>query len=107
MKKKEIVVLFLVCLLSMALSVIFYLSKEKGNVVVIYSDGVEYRTLLLDKDTEITIKEKNNLCIKDGEAFVNWADCPDKLCIKQGKITETGKSIVCLPNKLTIKIEKR
>jgi hypothetical protein len=32
------------------------------------------------------------------------ADCPDKLCEKQGKISKNGQSIICLPNKIVIKI---
>ena len=32
------------------------------------------------------------------------ADCPDKLCIKQGKIDSNGQKIVCLPNKTVVEI---
>lgn len=33
------------------------------------------------------------------------ANCPDKLCVKQGKISDIG-SIVCLPNKVIIEIDR-
>ena len=32
------------------------------------------------------------------------ADCPDHLCVKQGKISADGEMIVCLPNKVTVQI---
>ena len=32
------------------------------------------------------------------------ANCPDKLCIKQGKIDSNGQKIVCLPNKTVVEI---
>ncbi len=32
------------------------------------------------------------------------ADCPDKLCVKQGKISKSGESIICLPHKVVVKI---
>ena len=40
---------------------------------------------------------------KDGVRVIE-ASCSDKLCIKQGRIDNPGQSIVCLPNKLVIKI---
>ena len=33
------------------------------------------------------------------------ADCPDKDCVNQGWISRPGQMIVCLPNRLVIKIE--
>ena len=32
------------------------------------------------------------------------ADCPDKLCVRQGKIHRNGETITCLPNKLTVTV---
>ena len=34
------------------------------------------------------------------------ADCPDKYCVKQGKIKNVGETIVCLPHKVVVEIEK-
>ena len=33
------------------------------------------------------------------------ANCPDLLCVRQGKIRYTGQSIICLPNRLTVTVE--
>lgn len=35
---------------------------------------------------------------------MKWADCPDKLCIHQGKISHTGETIACLPNRVTVRV---
>ena len=42
--------------------------------------------------------------IKDGVVHMEDADCPDKLCIKQGQIDSNGQKIVCLPNKTIVEV---
>ena len=37
-------------------------------------------------------------------AEVAWTDCPGKDCLHTGKITRSGESIVCLPNRLTVRL---
>ena len=32
------------------------------------------------------------------------ADCPDKLCVKTGRISKTGETIVCLPHRVVVEI---
>lgn len=39
---------------------------------------------------------------KDGKAAVVEADCPDRLCVRTGKIWLPGEKIICLPGKLVI-----
>ena len=43
--------------------------------------------------------------IKDGEADMISADCPDKLCVHQKAISKDGESIICLPNQVVVEIE--
>ena len=47
----------------------------------------------------------NRLIIKDGEAFVREADCPDKICVKQGHIKNPGEVIVCMPHRVVVTIK--
>ena len=35
------------------------------------------------------------------------ADCPGKDCVHTGSISKAGSAIVCLPNRLEIRIENR
>ena len=44
------------------------------------------------------------MTIQDGQAFIEEADCPDKLCVKHKPISRNGESIICLPHKLAIRI---
>jgi len=46
----------------------------------------------------------NIMHIEDGQIWIHEASCPDKICIYQGKISKNGEMIVCIPNRMFIKI---
>lgn len=84
------------------------LSLGKGETVVVRVDGEEYARLPLNKDAELLIEGvggSNLLVIKDGEAYVSEATCPDLICVHTGAADEL-KSVVCLPNRVSVSIEK-
>ena len=77
-----------------------------GNVVI-NIDNKENETISLKENERVVIDNeygKNVIIIRDEQVFVESADCPDKTCVKQGKIMKTGQSIVCLPHRLTVTI---
>ena len=43
--------------------------------------------------------------IEDGWAWLREANCPDKLCVRQGRVRYSGQVITCLPNRLTVTVE--
>ncbi len=43
--------------------------------------------------------------IKDGQADITKAYCPDKICVDQRPVSRQGESLVCLPNKVVVEIE--
>lgn len=47
----------------------------------------------------------NVLVVRDGYADMTEASCPDKICVNHRKISRNGQTIVCLPNRLIVKIE--
>ena len=52
-----------------------------------------------------TGRSDGNTCrIEDGEVFMSAADCPDQICVNSAHINAHGGSIVCLPNKVILKI---
>jgi hypothetical protein len=109
--KKSDVILIISLLLIGIIGVFIYekIVKTPGDEVVITIDGKEYMRLPLDVDVEIEIPGNhggsNFLVIKDGYADIKEASCPDLLCVKQRKINANGESLVCLPNKVVIKVE--
>lgn len=46
----------------------------------------------------------NTVRVENGRIAVVDATCPDKVCVNTGYIDHSGKPIVCLPNKFSIRI---
>ena len=102
--KKGDIALIIIAVIVLA---IWLFPSQSGEVVSIYVDGEIYKTLPLDKDCETVVKSEygtNKVVIRDKKVFVTDADCPDRLCEKN-EITKSGRSIVCLPNRLSVVIE--
>ncbi len=49
----------------------------------------------------------NTVHVEPDGVSVTYADCPDLLCVQQGKITTSAIPIVCVPHHLTVQIEGR
>ena len=47
----------------------------------------------------------NVVVISGGTVSVTEASCKNQVCVKHGAITKSGESIVCLPNRLVVRIE--
>ena len=47
----------------------------------------------------------NTAHVEPDGVSVTHADCPDHLCVKQGKITSSAIPIACVPHHLTVQIE--
>ena len=67
-------------------------------------DGKLKDTYYINLDTEVLLPTGNKLVIKDEKVFIEEANCPDKLCIRRGFISRENESIICLPNKLVVRI---
>ncbi len=86
-------------------------SGGHGTVAVIRVDGEIYKKINLDTvavayDMEIKTEfGYNKLHIEHDGISVTEADCRDHICMDQGKVSQTGVPIVCLPHRLTIEIE--
>ena len=81
-------------------------SRESGGVAVVRVDGVETERLPLSVNGTFPLNDGSNiLIIQDGQAWMSEANCPDLICVRQGKIHYSGQVITCLPNRLTVTIE--
>lgn len=91
--------------LSAVLFLVFHWGQEGGAGVIVRVDGEEVaRYSLYENGTYPLNGGTNTLVIENGEAWLSHANCPDSLCVKQGKIRANGQVITCLPNKLTVTV---
>lgn len=89
------------------------MSKSSGQTVLIESNGKLYGKYSLLSNNEITVERttskgkviSNTVHIKDGEVWVTDSSCTNQVCTKHAPIDEAGESIICLPNRMVVKIE--
>lgn len=111
--------LWLVILLSaLALSCLLWIrfiasdiSSDRQLIADIYQDGELLQSIPLNTVEEaytFTVVSKNGgqneIRVCPGSIGIVSADCPDKLCVKQGFISSSLLPITCLPNHLVIQL---
>lgn len=78
--------------------------KKDGVYVIVEQNGELYGRYALEEDQEIDIGSGNHISIRDGTVRMTSADCPDHICIRQGRISAEGAAIICLPNRVTVQV---
>lgn len=108
MKKKrwgDVILIAVLLSVALVLFSLFIWNQDSGAGVIVAVDGKEIARYALDADgTYVLNGGTNTLVIENGKAFLSEADCPDHLCVKQGKINGAGQVITCLPNRLTVTV---
>lgn len=107
--KYDFLAIGIVAAIAILVSVIFWTSvgAEEGSMLSVYQEGALIKEFSLDSDVEFVIEGdyKNVITIKDGKAAITESDCPGTDCVHSGWIHEAGRSIVCLPNRVELRIE--
>ncbi|MDZ7270921.1 MAG: NusG domain II-containing protein [candidate division KSB1 bacterium] len=84
--------------------------RSAGETVVVQAGNREFyrgplrqeQRLVVDGPVGTTIVE-----VHDGAAWVSASDCPMHLCVRMGKISRAGEVVVCIPNRVVVRIEGR
>ena len=107
-KKADIVLFAALILLGAALSVPALLWKGGGDTVRVTVNGKLFGTYRISEDREVAVKKNGNtniVVIKGGRVWMESASCKNQICVHTGKISQSGQSIVCLPNRVSVTIE--
>ncbi len=88
-----------------------FLFRTDASVVVIEVNGkhwAQYSITELHTPKEVSVETEfgsNLLLLERERVSVLQSNCPDKLEIKAGAITHAGQQLICLPNRLVIRLE--
>lgn len=102
--RRDAVLLLSLILIAVAALLAVLLITDSGDLVKVELDGVEVAKYPLDKDGEYAIGDGNTLVIENGEAYMKYADCPDGTCVRTGRISKRGQTIICLPNRVAVTV---
>ncbi len=103
-------IVLILCLLTAGLLICLtvWLFSGKGGTVVVRVGGTVVGEYSLYETRTLTLQGTggtNLLRIQNGQAWIEDADCPDGLCIRTGKISRQGQSIICLPHQLVVEVQ--
>ena len=105
MKKRDFILIGAILAVILIVFGIMELVKQDGDRVVVRVDGKQVAEYSLSIDGEYELNGGTNvLRIQGGKACLIKANCPDHLCVNQGKISKNGETITCLPNRLTVTV---
>lgn len=105
MGKRDRLLIGGILVLALVLAGVWLLLRRSGGYVVVRVDGAETARYSLSEEGTYALNGGSNvLRIEDGTAWLTDADCPDRLCVKQGKVRYDGQTITCLPNRLTVTV---
>ena len=109
MKKRDLILIAAALVLAGALYAVSQLSLGvQASTIVVTVDGQERlrRPLAVEDSYEIRQADGavNIVAVEDGAVYMKEANCRDGLCIRQGRMKNGAKTIVCLPHKLVVRI---
>jgi hypothetical protein len=81
--------------------------QKTGKSVQIETNGNLYKVVLLSTDQTLAVSGPlgNTLVtIHHGEVHVADSPCRAKICVNTGNISHAGQLIVCVPNKVVVRV---
>lgn len=85
-----------------------YVKNQPAKAEIYYGSNL-IKTVLLNtgKEESFSFPQAEQVVFhlySDGSLAFETSDCPDKVCIKSGRLRWVGQSAACLPNKMILKI---
>ena len=105
-RKGDWLAIGLVLCLAVAVFSCFLPSGEPAAYAEIYLDGRLVKTVPLNTDQIFLLEDQycNEIAVKDGAIAFTASNCPGQDCVHSGSIRSTGRSLVCLPNRVEIRV---
>lgn len=99
-------ILLVVLLSALALGLFLHQRQQNANAwVVAYANNAEVARRPLHQDGVYEINSHCTMQIADGKVRMLRSDCHNQICVKQG--WSSSVPIICVPNKVLIRIESK
>lgn len=110
MKRRDLILIACALALAGALYAFSQLTLgTKASNVVVTVDGSEVLRRPLAMEDSYVVEQadgsRNVIRVEGGAVYMQEANCRDGLCIRQGRMKNAAKTIVCLPHKLVVRLE--
>ena len=107
-RRGDLIAIGAVILLAVAVAAMFLpqSGSDTAGMVQIYRQGQLVKEMPLGQDTvfQIAGDYMNTVEVRDGSVAITASDCPGSDCVHSGWIHSRGRSIVCLPNQVEVRI---
>ena len=101
----DVIVIAVVLLVAVGFLLVNKLTGKAGAYAEVSINGsVVAKYSLLQNGTFSLNNGTNALTIENGYAYMSYSNCKDHVCENMGKAMHVGESIICSPNRVTVKI---
>lgn len=101
--RKADIIVIAAALVAAAIGFILAFTRPQGEYIDIAVDGKTVATLSLDRDMRYELSG-NTIVVENGAARMEYADCPDLICVHHAPISRKNETIVCLPNRVAVTV---
>lgn len=105
-QKGDWIAVFAVVCLAVLVLLLFLPGQPDAASVEIYQNGELVKTMPLSEDGVYTLHGSftNEITVSGGKVRFTASDCPGQDCVLCGSISSAGRSLVCLPNGVEVRI---
>lgn len=110
MKRGDYVIIIVIAVTALVALGIIYLRSPDPARIVIQVDGEEkysfpYRQEGRDEYVDVLgVNGVTRVHLRDGQVSIVESACPDKTCVARGWSKRPSKQLICLPNRVIVKI---
>lgn len=106
--KKGDGIAFLAVVILIVLSAAMFVPRQSGGScqAEVYQDGKRIHVLDLNRNGTYTVEGEytNVIQVRDHKISIIESDCPGGDCMHTGWISSAGQTIVCLPNRVEVRL---
>lgn len=107
MNKNDIKLTVILLLIVVCIFIFINVTKKEGSMAEVYYEDELLLTIDLNIDGEYTVDGDLGdvvLEVMDKKIRVKEENSPKNICSKEGFISDSSRTLICLPNKIIVKI---